>query len=115
MLKGLRANEVYVFDENADREVFYNILRELRCSVCQNQSLLDSHTLVALDLKRDIHQKVQAHQSKKDILRFVADQYGTVVLYDPPLMSGTVLLWGGPALLLGIGIILLWKYIQWTS
>lgn len=110
-----QAEEIYPFQEAVDRDLFNKILHELRCSICQNQSLADSRTSLALDLKREIYQKVLAHQSKKDILTFVAGRYGTVILYDPPVTQGTLLLWGGPALMLGLGVILLRKYIRWTS
>lgn len=73
---------------------------ELRCPVCQNQNLTDSHSDLARDLRQEIVRQVEAGRSDEDIRRFMVERYGHYVLYDPPLVAHTLLLWSAPALLL---------------
>jgi cytochrome c-type biogenesis protein CcmH len=85
---------------------------ELRCLVCQNQSLADSHAPLALDLRQQIHQQLALGQSEKQVVDFMVQRYGDFVLYEPPLNASTALLWFGPLLLLAAGVIALrgsWK------
>lgn len=83
-------------------------LRELRCVVCQNESLADSTAPLALDLKREITQRLAAGQSPQQVRDWLTQRYGDFVSYTPPLNSATGLLWIGPALLalLGVGVVL---------
>jgi cytochrome c-type biogenesis protein CcmH len=82
------------------------IAHELRCLVCQNQSLAESNADLAQDLKREVKTLIAQGQSDADIKRFLQARYGDFVLYSPPLNANTWLLWGAPfaALLLGAGI-----------
>ena len=85
---------------------------ELRCLVCQNQSLADSHAPLALDLRQQIHQQLAQGQSEKQVVDFMVQRYGDFVLYEPPLNASTALLWFGPLLLLAAGVLALrgsWK------
>src|SRR5262245_46180628 len=77
------------------------IAEELRCLVCQNETLAASHADLAVDLRKQIRQKLQQGQSEQQILDFMVQRYGDFVLYRPPLKSSTWLLWAGPFLLLG--------------
>lgn len=84
---------------------------ELRCLVCQNQTLADSNADLAVDLKRQIETLLAQGQSDSQILDYMVARYGDFVLYRPPLQSNTWLLWFGPfAMLAGGG--LLWWLIQ---
>lgn len=94
--------DLYPFSNATDQEKFYQILQSLRCGVCQNQSLRDSIVPVALDLKSAIYQQVLANHSEQQIIEFVSARYGAVVLYDPPLLWQTSMLWFGPLLMLVI-------------
>lgn len=78
---------------------------ELRCLVCQNQSLADSHADLALDLKRQVREQIQQGASDAQVIAFMTERYGDFVLYRPPFKATTLLLWLGPALLLlgGLG------------
>ncbi len=76
---------------------------ELRCLVCQNQSLADSHAPLALDLKQQVREQLGAGRSEADVVDYMTQRYGDFVLYRPPLKASTVLLWAGPALLLLAG------------
>lgn len=72
---------------------------ELRCLVCQNQNLSDSHADLALDLKRQVREMVKAGRSDREILDYMVQRYGDFVLYRPPVKATTWLLWAGPFVL----------------
>ena len=76
------------------------ITSELRCLVCQNQTIADSHADLAADLRRQVREMLQRGQSPEEIRRYMTVRYGDFILYRPPLKPTTVLLWAGPALLL---------------
>ena len=83
------------------------IAEELRCLVCQNETIAASHADLAVDLKNQIRIKLAQGQSQKQILDFMVERYGDFVLYRPPLKTTTVLLWLGPFILLGIAVLML--------
>ena len=85
------------------------IAAELRCLVCQNQTIADSHADLAVDLRRQVREMLQQGQSEQQILDFMTARYGDFVLYRPPVKSTTLLLWYGPPTMAVLGIvILLW-------
>jgi cytochrome c-type biogenesis protein CcmH len=83
------------------------IAAELRCLVCQNQTIADSHADLAQDLRRQVREMIQKGQSDAEILEFMTARYGDFVLYRPPVKGTTLLLWFGPVLLLGGGVVVL--------
>jgi cytochrome c-type biogenesis protein CcmH len=78
--------------------------QELRCLVCQNQTLADSNAPLAEDLRREIRELIAKGLSDKEITDYLVARYGDFVRYRPPLKSQTVLLWAGPFLLLAAGL-----------
>ncbi|MFP8781332.1 cytochrome c-type biogenesis protein [Hydrogenophaga sp. RWCD_12] len=88
-----------------------HLAAELRCLVCQNQSLADSHAELAIDLKNQVREQLRAGRSEQDVINYMTERYGDFVLYRPPLKATTVLLWGGPLLLLLLGAIVLWRHL----
>jgi cytochrome c-type biogenesis protein CcmH len=84
---------------------------ELRCLVCQNQSLADSNAELAVDLKREVERLMLDGKSDADIKTYLVQRYGDFVLYRPPVQSNTALLWAGPFVLLAGGAGL-WMLIQ---
>ena len=76
---------------------------ELRCLVCQNQTIADSNAELAMDLRTEIREKIQAGMSDAEIKDFMVARYGDFVLYRPPVKNTTLVLWIGPFLLLAIG------------
>ena len=80
------------------------IAEELRCLVCQNETIAASHADLAVDLRKQIRQKLQQGQSEQQILDFMVQRYGDFVLYRPPVKSSTWLLWGGPFAVAGRGL-----------
>jgi cytochrome c-type biogenesis protein CcmH len=80
---------------------------ELRCLVCQNQTIADSHAGLAADLRREVREQLAQGKSEQEVLDFMVQRYGDFVLYRPPVKSTTWLLWFGPILLLVAGALLL--------
>jgi cytochrome c-type biogenesis protein CcmH/NrfF len=85
---------------------------ELRCLVCQNQSLADSHADLAIDLKNQVRSQMQAGKSDAEIREYMVARYGDFVLYRPPLKPTTALLWAGPFVLLAGGGLALGFYLR---
>jgi cytochrome c-type biogenesis protein CcmH len=81
------------------------LAEELRCLVCQNQTIADSTAPLALDLRNQIRQQVAAGRTDDQIRDYMVQRYGDFVLYKPPLKATTVLLWIGPFLLLAAGVV----------
>jgi cytochrome c-type biogenesis protein CcmH/NrfF len=77
---------------------------ELRCLVCQNQNLADSHAGLALDLKNQVREQLRAGRTPEQVVAYMTDRYGDFVRYRPPFKATTWLLWLGPALLLALGL-----------
>jgi cytochrome c-type biogenesis protein CcmH len=90
---------------------YESLNRELRCLVCQNQSIADSHAPLATDLRRQVHSMLLAGRSDAEIIGFMTERYGDYVLYKPPLTALTVLLWLGPFLLLAVAATLWWRAV----
>ncbi len=89
-----------------------SLSEELRCLVCQNQSLADSNADLAIDLRNQVREMMQAGKSDEEIREFMVGRYGDFVLYSPPVKASTLVLWGGPFVLLVIGIVLLATYLR---
>jgi cytochrome c-type biogenesis protein CcmH len=85
---------------------------ELRCLVCQNQTIADSSAPLAVDLRNTIREQLARGASEREVLDFMTARYGDFVLYRPPLKATTVLLWAGPFLLLALGIVLLVRSVR---
>jgi len=83
--------------------------KELRCLVCQNQSIEDSDASLARDLRRIVREQVEQGASNEQVMRFVHDRYGDFVLLRPPVNAATILLWATPALALLGGIFTIWR------
>jgi cytochrome c-type biogenesis protein CcmH len=81
------------------------LAEELRCLVCQNQTIADSHAGLAIDLKNQIREQLQAGRSNADVIAYMVARYGDFVLYRPPLKATTFGLWFGPFALLAGGIV----------
>ena len=89
--------------------------RELRCLVCQNETIADSNAELAVDLRREIRGMIQEGRSDNEILEFMVTRYGDFVLYRPPVKAITLLLWGGPIALLLIAVLSLRSYLKRRS
>lgn len=90
-------------------------LREIRCLVCQNETLAESRAELAVDLRNEVRAQMQAGRSDAEIRDFLTARYGDFVLYRPPVKPSTYLLWFGPFALLGAGLLALRRAIRRTA
>jgi cytochrome c-type biogenesis protein CcmH len=88
------------------------LTEQLRCLVCQNETLADSRADLAEDLRREIREQMKAGKSDQEIIAFLTDRYGDFVLYNPPVKRITYLLWFGPFILLIGGTGVLYRYLR---
>jgi len=100
------------FNHPEQEKNYYELIDELRCLVCQNQTIADSNADLAKDLRRQVYEMLQQGKSPQDIIDYMLARYGDFVLYKPPLKSKTILLWAGPAIFLLLGLLLLFIYIR---
>jgi cytochrome c-type biogenesis protein CcmH len=91
------------FRDRAEETRFHALVSELRCVMCQNQSLADSNAQIAHDLRREVLQLMRQGKTDAEVKQFLVARYGEFVLYQPRVESKTWLLWFGPALLLLAG------------
>jgi len=97
--------------DEAQTERLRRLYSEIRCLVCQNQSLADSAADLAVDLRHEVQLQIAQGSSDTQIKRWLVDRYGDFVLYRPPLQPSTALLWAGPFAALGAGA-LIWTVVQ---
>jgi cytochrome c-type biogenesis protein CcmH len=98
-----RPDDFAPFADAALEARYRGLIARLRCLVCQNESLADSHAPLASDLRREVRGMLEAGQADAEILAFLTERYGAFVLYDPPLDARTAVLWAGPPLLFLVG------------
>ncbi len=89
-----------------------NLTEQLRCLVCQNETLADSRADLAEDLRKQIREQMKAGKSDKEIIAYLTDRYGDFVLYKPPVKATTYLLWFGPFVFLIGGTIILYRFVR---
>lgn len=95
--------EVYQFSSPELELRYQTLTEELRCLVCQNQNIADSHAELAQDLRRKVYEMLSSGQSNAQIIDYMTERYGDFVLYRPPFNVRTILLWFTPVLALLIG------------
>ena len=98
-------------DPGAEKRL-QHLSEELRCLVCQNQTIADSNAELAQDLRREIRAMIRDGRSDKEIIDFMVVRYGDFVLYRPPVKGITLLLWGGPLALMLLGIVALIRHLR---
>ena len=101
------AIDTYEFANDAERERFRELTKELRCPKCQNQDIADSNAPIATDLRREIFRMLGEGKDNQQILDFMVARYGDFVLYKPALTSKTAVLWFGPLALLVGGLVVI--------
>ena len=100
------------FSSPEHEERYYTLVDELRCLVCQNQTIAESNADLASDLRREVYRMVEDGRSGEEIAGFMVARYGDFVLYRPPLRGGTILLWAGPFVLAAIGLVVLAVHLR---
>ena len=101
------AVDSYTFANPEQQQDYKALVSELRCLVCQNQTIGDSNADLAADLRRQVYEMLQQGKSRDEVFQFMTDRYGDFVLYNPPFKATTSLLWIAPVAFLLIGIIAL--------
>lgn len=97
--------DTYEFNSQAERERYRTLVEQLRCPKCQNQNIADSDAPISMDMRDEIYKQLKQGQSNEEIIGFLVDRYGDFVRYKPPVNKTTLLLWYGPATLLGLGFL----------
>jgi len=103
------ALEVRTFDDPVKQARYEKLVKELRCLVCQNQSLADSDADLAQDLRDEVFRIIQSGRSDAEAVDFLVSRYGDFVLYRPAVKPLTILLWAGPALLFALAGGMAWR------
>ena len=98
-------------DEALERRVT-SLAHELRCLVCQNQTIADSNAPLAVDLRNQIRSQMAAGKSDREIVDFMVERYGDFVLYRPPFKATTLFLWAGPFLFMVLGLFFLIRFVR---
>jgi cytochrome c-type biogenesis protein CcmH len=106
------AVDAYQFNNPEQQAAYNTLVSELRCLVCQNQTIGDSNADLAADLRRQVYEMLQQGKSKDDILQFMTERYGDFVLYNPPFKAKTGLLWLGPVSFLIIGVLAVVLFVR---
>jgi cytochrome c-type biogenesis protein CcmH len=88
---------------------FESLTKQLRCLVCQNESIADSNASLAEDLRREVREMLVAGKSDEEILDFMTARYGEFVRFKTPLEPKTLLIWGSPFLLVGLGAVIVFR------
>jgi len=99
-------------DDEVIEKRLVNIAEELRCLVCQNESLAGSRADLANDLRREVRGLIKQGKTDQEIKDYLVSRYGDFVLYQPPVKPTTWLLWAGPFVLLVVGIVVLVTYLR---
>ena len=94
------------------QEAYETLTSELRCLVCQNQTIADSNAELAADLRRQVQEMLEQGKSREEIVQFMTDRYGDFVLYKPPFKLKTGLLWIGPLAFLVLGLVAVFFVIR---
>ncbi|MDE9618051.1 cytochrome c-type biogenesis protein CcmH [Citrobacter portucalensis] len=95
--------DVMQFKDEAQEQQFRQLTEQLRCPKCQNNSIADSNSMIATDLRQKVYELMQEGKSQKEIVDYMVARYGNFVTYDPPLTPLTVLLWVMPVIAIGLG------------
>jgi cytochrome c-type biogenesis protein CcmH len=100
------------FPDPAQQARYERLVRDLRCLVCQNESVADSNAMLAADLRREVRDLMVAGKSDDEIRAFMTERYGDFVLYRPPLVPRTWLLWATPALFLAAALFAVFRIVS---
>jgi cytochrome c-type biogenesis protein CcmH len=102
----------YEFSDKRQEAQFSHLTQELRCMVCSHQSLAESNAPFAMDMKSLIAEKIRHGESDKDIMNFLSERYGDMILFNPPFKYLTLMLWLGPVLFLLLGFFMFRAYLK---
>jgi cytochrome c-type biogenesis protein CcmH len=102
----------FTFETDQQEQDFRALIEELRCLVCQNESLAGSQAELAQDLRREVYDLLRSGKDKQQVIEFLVARYGDFVLYKPPVKPSTYPLWFGPFLLFGIALLVFFRVLR---
>jgi cytochrome c-type biogenesis protein CcmH len=103
---------VYEFETPEQEQRFRNLIEELRCPKCQNQSISDSDADIAQDMREQVAEMLREGRSDEEIVQFFVTRYGDFVTYKPPVNAETMILWAGPGVVFVVGLMLVLLQIR---
>ena len=106
------AVDTHQLSDPKQQETYETLTKELRCLVCQNQTIADSNAELAGDLRRQVYEMLQQGKSREEIVQFMTDRYGDFVLYKPAFKGKTSVLWIAPVVFLMLGLITVFFFIR---
>lgn len=108
----LAVEDIDHFAISEQQKIYSELTQELRCLVCQNESLADSQSALAKDLRQQVAKHVREGEDKQTIIDYLTKRYGDFVLYNPPFQKNTYLLWLFPFAMLAIGLVVLFIFLR---
>ncbi|MCX7098576.1 MAG: cytochrome c-type biogenesis protein CcmH [Methylococcales bacterium] len=114
-LNSYAETKVYDFKDPVLEQRYQGLTEELRCLVCQNQNIADSHAELAQDLRTKVYEMLMRGESDQQIIEYMINRYGDFVLYKPPLKSKTLILWLAPLLTVLLGGLGFWAVLRKRS
>jgi cytochrome c-type biogenesis protein CcmH len=106
------ADVLLEFDDPRQEQRYEDLLEEIRCLVCQNQSLADSNASLAEDLRQEVHEQIVSGKSNEEVIDFLVSRYGEFVLYRPLFNYRTLLLWLGPLVLFICAAVIVFRVVK---
>ena len=103
------------FEDAALQQRYEKIIRNVRCLTCQNQSIKDSNSILASDLRREVREQLAAGATNQEIFDFLTERYGEFALYKPPLNARTLVLWAAPPVFLLLAGVVLVRVVRKRS
>ncbi len=100
------------FEDPVLEAQYQGLIKEVRCLVCQNQTIADSNAPLAADLRREIREMMGEGATRQEVVEFLVARYGDFVLYRPPFQPTTWALWGGPAIFVIIGLVVFIRVLR---
>jgi cytochrome c-type biogenesis protein CcmH len=107
----LAVDDEVAFDDPVLNARYYSLTREIRCPLCLNESIAESKSDVAQDLRREVRRMIGEGATDDEIKSALAARYGEFILYDPRLSRSTLALWAGPFLFLAVGAFVFWRVL----
>ncbi len=104
--------EFHSFKNKQQEQLYLQLIAELRCVKCQNQNLAQSEAELAKDMREKAYEMIIKGGTREDVIKYMTDRYGDFVLYKPPFIAETLLLWLGPAVFLLLSLFMLIKLIK---
>nr|WP_232455189.1 cytochrome c-type biogenesis protein [Oceanisphaera avium] len=111
----MASTSIYEFSSPEQEQVFHELTKELRCPKCQNQDIGDSDAELAKDLRDKSYEMLQQGKSKQEVIDYMAARYGNFILYKPPFMASTMILWFGPVLVILVGLFIVIRRTRTSS